>query len=108
MNLMDLVNCLETAGQALISASTALTETEMAVSVNQIEDSVNTPDSIIDFMTINRELMALAHKGYSQGIKHLIKQYGVQKLSEIDPSCYNELLTAARALDSSNNHEMED
>ena len=47
---------------------------------------------------VRHRMTVIAQAGYSAEVKSLITKYGAQKLSDIDPSQYDELLKEADAL----------
>lgn len=63
------------------------------------EEPAPEPEKAITLSDVKAVLMEKARSGFNNEVQALIQAYGVEKLSAIDPSCYEELLQKAEGLE---------
>ena len=101
MSSLDLqIKELRSCGESIIEIANALAE---MFSSQAAEDTPPKPDSKAEpkapaFEEVRHRMTVIAQAGYSAEVKALITKYGARKLSDIDPSKYEELLKEADAL----------
>ena len=53
------------------------------------------PAKVIALTDVRAVLGSLSHEGYTEQVRTLIRSYGVERLGEIDPADYEELMKRA-------------
>jgi hypothetical protein len=56
------------------------------------------PETELSFLDVRKKFAEMSRAGYTEALKELLKKYGVDKLSSIDPSQYAALLADAEAI----------
>jgi hypothetical protein len=97
MNELSLVlSELKDCGKALINIADSLTE--IFSSTDEVkEEIVEEPVPEYSFLDVRKRLAEMARAGHTEALKELLKKYGADKLSSIDPSQYAALLEDAEA-----------
>lgn len=92
---LDVVEDLRALAASIESLVTAMKSNES----DTAEENVETPK--VEIITLEKVRAVLAEKsqgGKQPAVKALITKYGARKLTDIDPSCYEELLKEASVL----------
>lgn len=78
---------------------TTKTETKSEPETETVEEPTETQETpTITFEEVKSKLTSLAGAGKQAEVKELIAQFGVKKLTDIEPEKYSELLAAAEEL----------
>ena len=56
------------------------------------------PEPELSFLDVRKKFAEMSRAGYTEALKELLKKYGVDKLSSVDPSQYAALLADAEAI----------
>ena len=56
------------------------------------------PEPELSFLDVRKKFAEMSRAGYTEALKGLLKKYGVDKLSGVDPSQYVALLADAEAI----------
>ena len=59
------------------------------------QEPTKAPAKVIALTDVRAVLGSLSHEGYTEQVRSLIRSYGVERLGEIDPADYEELLKRA-------------
>ncbi|HHY67000.1 MAG TPA: hypothetical protein GX517_07335 [Alicyclobacillus sp.] len=104
----ELVLAIEDLAQALhnlqsggvMKAVPAVVEerTPEPAAVEEPAEAAQEPEEPVDIETVRAELAVLAKKGKSEVIRTLFQKFGAERLPEIPPARYPELLAEARKL----------
>lgn len=99
-NLDMVIRDLRTAASAINEAANTLSTLFEGVELDDSPEYKDIPDTFITFDDVSNALMAIARKSksHSAKLKELISTYGVSKLSEVSPECYEDLLQKAEVI----------
>lgn len=95
--LSELKDC----GKALINIADSLTEIFSStedVKEEIVEATAEEPVLEYSFLDVRKKFAEMARAGHTEALKELLKKYGADKLSSIDPSQYAPLLEDAEAI----------
>ena len=102
--LSQILSELKDCGKTLINISDSLTE----IFSNTDEEPENVmkspatrteePEPELSFLDVRKKFAEMSRAGYTEALKELLKKYGVDKLSSIDPLQYAALLADAEAI----------
>ena len=56
------------------------------------------PEPELSFLDVRKKFAEMSRAGHTEALKELLKKYGVDKLSSVDPSQYVALLADAKAI----------
>ena len=73
-------------------------ETQSVQVEEKLEQKVEEPAGVITLEEVRAVLAAKAQAGMQPQVKELITKYGGKKLTDLEPSCYAELLQEAQVL----------
>lgn len=102
--LSQVLSALKDCGKTLVNIADSLTEIisntdsgpQPIMEVATIE--TEGPEPELSFLDVRRKLAEIARAGYTEALKGLLKKYGADKLSSIDPSQYAALLADAEEI----------
>jgi len=92
---------LHRCGNALIGVAESLTDLFSGSSESEAKDDITSATSETKPITLEEVRAVLADKsrmGFTADVRNLLKKYGADKLSEIDPAHYTTLLADAEVL----------
>ncbi len=101
--LSQTVNELKTAAQLLLSVADSLTDLFSGTGSFK-EEVTETPEpptlskETLTLESVRRVLAEKSRSGYTGEIKSLLEKYGANKLSEIEPEKYHDLLEEVKVL----------
>ena len=98
--LSELKGC----GKTLTSIADSLKDILSSIDVeseNAIEASTPPTDQTkkeYSFLDVRKKFVEVARAGHTEALKELLKKYGAEKLSSVDPSQYAAMLADAEAI----------
>ena len=91
--LAEQVAELKRCGEILIDISENLTQMFSAADVKKpVKEAPKEEKKVYSFEEVRAVLVAKSRDGHTDEVKAVISSFGVEKLSDIDPSKYEELL----------------
>ena len=95
--LSQVLSELRDCGKTLINIADSLTE---IFSSTGEEPAIPTeePKPEYSFLDVRKKFAEMSRAGYTEALKGLLKKYGAEKLSSVDPSQYAALLADAEAI----------
>ncbi len=102
--LSQVLSELKDCGKTLIYIADSLTE--IFSSTNDETDDVTeapelpteAPEPELSFLDVRKKFAEMSRAGHTEALKGLLKKYGADKLSSVDPSQYVTLLADAEAI----------
>ena len=101
--LSQVLSELKDCGKTLINIADSLTE--IFSTDNEPENVMEAsalpteePKAEFTFLDVRKKFAEMSRAGYTEALKGLLKKYGAEKLSSVDPSQYAALLADAEAL----------
>lgn len=102
--LSHVLSELKDCGKTLINIADSLTE--IFSSTGDEPESVmeapviptEEPKPEYSFLDVRKKFAEMSRAGYTEALKGLLKKYGAEKLSSVDPSQYAALLTDTEAI----------
>lgn len=95
--LSQILSELKDCGKTLIDIADSITEI-FSCTDNEPEEVIETPVPEITFLDVRKKFTEMSRAGYTEVLKGLLKKYGVEKLSSVEPSQYAALLADAEAI----------
>ena len=102
--LSQVIAELKDCGKSLINIADSLTEI-FSSTVDEPKNVMETPaippeepKPEYSFLDVRKKFTEMSRAGYTEAIKGLLKKYGAEKLSSVDPSQYAALLAEAEAI----------
>lgn len=94
--LSELKNC----GQTLMNIADSLTELFSSTLADHEAPAPLTKEPIPEysFVEVRKKFAEIARAGHTEALKGLLKKYGAEKLSSVDPSQYAALLADAEVI----------
>ena len=94
--LSELKDC----GQTLMNIADSLTELFSSTSADHETPAPPTEEAKPEysFVEVRKKFVDKSRAGYTEALKELLKKYGAEKLSSVDPSQYAALLADAEAI----------
>lgn len=98
--LSQVLSELKDCGKTLINIADSLTE--IFSSTDDKPETLTTPTEEskpeYSFLDVRKKFSEISRAGHTEALKGLLKKYGVEKLSSVDPSKYATLLADAEAI----------
>ena len=98
--LSELKNC----GNTLINIADSLieifssTDDEPEYVMEAPMVSTCTPEPELSFVDVRKKFADIARAGHTEALKELLKRYGAEKLSSVDPAQYKALIADVEAI----------
>ena len=73
-------------------------ETESEIPTEEPQTAESEPEKTITLEEVRAALASLSRDGYTDRVRMLIRKYGGERLGEIDPNCFADLLKEAEEL----------
>ncbi|AHM57658.1 hypothetical protein EAL2_808p01530 (plasmid) [Peptoclostridium acidaminophilum DSM 3953] len=102
--LSQVISELKDCGKTLINIADSLTEifsstdTETGDVMETPSAPLEDPKPALSFLDVRKKFADMSRAGHTEALKELLKKYGADKLSSIDPSQYAALLADAEAI----------
>ena len=102
--LNQVLSELRVCGKTLITISDSLIGILSSTNVepeNAIEASTPPTEQTkkeYSFLDVRKKFVEVARAGHTEALKELLKKYGAEKLSSVDPSQYDAMLADAEAI----------
>ena len=98
--LSQVISELKDCGQTLMNIADSLTELFSSTSAVHETPAPPTeePKPAYSFVEVRMKFAEIARAGHTGALKGLLKKYGAEKLSSVDPSQYAALLADAEAI----------
>lgn len=102
--LSQVLSELKDCGKTLINIADSLTEIFSSTD-NEPENVMEAlaiptekPEPELSFLDVRKKFAEMSRAGYTEALKGLLKKYGAEKLSSVDPLQYAALLADAEAI----------
>ena len=98
--LSQVLSELKGCGKALINIADSLTEIFSSTSVVHETPAPSTEEPIpeLSFLDVRKKFADMSRAGHTETLKGLLKKYGADKLSSVDPSQYAALFADAEVI----------
>lgn len=102
--LSQVLSELKDCGKILINIADSLTEIFSGIDdkpehvIEAPALPTETPEPELSFLDVRKKFAEMSRAGHTDALKGLLKKYGADKLSSIDPSQYAALLADAEAI----------
>ncbi len=98
--LSQVLSELKDCGQTLMNIADSLTELFSSTSAVHGTPAPPTeePEPVYSFVEVRKKFAEISRAGHTDALKELLKKYGADKLSSVDPSQYTALLADAEAI----------
>lgn len=102
--LSQVLEELKDCGKTLINIVDSLTEIfsstddEAEYVIEASATPTEKPEPELSFLDVRKKFTEMARAGHTEALKGLLKKYGADKLSSVDPSQYAALLADAEAI----------
>jgi len=98
--LSQVLSELKDCGKTLINIADQLTEIFSSTDdePENAAPTVSTEEPKLLFLDIRKKFTEMSRAGHTEALKGLLKKYGAEKLSNVDPSQYAALLADAEAI----------
>ncbi len=98
--LSQVLSELRDCGKTLINIADSFTE--IFSSTDDVAETpakpAEEPESEYSFLDVRKKFVDKSRAGYTEALKELLKKYGAEKLSSVDPSQYAALLADVEAI----------
>lgn len=101
---LDLVKDLRSLADSVEAIADVLFTEEAHDDPPDAKDSYNGPDApdntvVYSLSDVRVVLARLSHQGHTREVQDLIRKYGAERLSDVSPDCYEQLLADAEVIE---------